>query len=138
MTAYTDSVGDIRQQHDIVDLMIDSGAATHVWPQWFAPRFQLHGLPTGDEPPLRYNRSKPDVCVEPGCSRKGHVKAKIWMLLIGYKMAVGARKPANDNSNNATHCHGTDSNLAVICHSDTSSGYQLVKASVGKGTVSSS
>ena len=53
MTAYTDSVGDIRQQHDVVDLMIDSGAATHVCPQWFAPRFQLHALPKGDEPQLR-------------------------------------------------------------------------------------
>ena len=53
MTAYTDSVGDIRQQHDVVDVMIDSGAATHVCPQWFAPRFQLHELPKGDEPQLR-------------------------------------------------------------------------------------
>ena len=53
MTAYTGSVGDVRQQHDIVDLMIDSGAATHVCPQWFAPRFQLHELPKGDEPQLR-------------------------------------------------------------------------------------
>ena len=53
MTAYTDSVRDIRQQHDIVDLMIDSGAATHVCPQWFAPKFQLHALPKGDEPQLR-------------------------------------------------------------------------------------
>ena len=48
-----DNVGDIRQQHDIVDLMIDSGAATHVCPHWFAPRFQLHALPKGDEPRLR-------------------------------------------------------------------------------------
>ena len=53
MMAYTDSVGYVRQQHDIVDLMIDSGAATHVCPQWFAPRFQLHTLPNGDEPQLR-------------------------------------------------------------------------------------
>ena len=53
MTAYTDSVGDIRQQHDIVDLMIDSGAATHVCPQRLSPRFQLHELPKKDEPPLR-------------------------------------------------------------------------------------
>ena len=53
MTAYTDSVGDVRQQNDIVDVMIDSGAATHVCPQWFAPRSQLHALPKGDEPQLR-------------------------------------------------------------------------------------
>ena len=53
MTAYTDSVGNIRQQHDVVDLMIDSGAATHVCPQWFAPKFQLHALLKGDEPQLR-------------------------------------------------------------------------------------
>ena len=33
--------------------MIDSGAATHVCPQWFAPKFQLHALLKGDEPQLR-------------------------------------------------------------------------------------
>ena len=53
MTAYTDSVGDVRQEHDMVELMIDSGAATHVCPQWFAPKFQLHALPKGEEPQLR-------------------------------------------------------------------------------------
>ena len=53
MTTYTGSVGDVRQQHDIIDPMIDTGAATHVCPQQFAPKFQLHTLPKGEEPQLR-------------------------------------------------------------------------------------
>ena len=40
-------------EENIIDLMIDSGAATHVCPHWFAPIFQLHQLPKGDEPQLR-------------------------------------------------------------------------------------
>ena len=40
-------------EDNIIELMIDSGAATHVCPQRFAPKFQLHALPKGDEPQLR-------------------------------------------------------------------------------------
>ena len=32
-------------QENVIDLMIDSGAATHVCPPWFAPKFQLQPLP---------------------------------------------------------------------------------------------
>ena len=40
-------------EENIIDLMIDSGAATHVCPLWFAPKFQLHEIRTGQEPQLR-------------------------------------------------------------------------------------
>ena len=40
-------------EENIIDLVIDSGAAIHVCPPWFAPRFQLHQLPKGEEPQLR-------------------------------------------------------------------------------------
>ena len=36
-----------------VSLMIDSGAATHVCPPWFAPHFPLHQLAHGTGPQLR-------------------------------------------------------------------------------------
>ena len=36
-----------------VSLMIDSGAATHVCPPWFAPHFPLHQLEHGTGPQLR-------------------------------------------------------------------------------------
>ena len=40
-------------EENIIDLMIDSGAATHMCPHWFAPKFQLHQLRKGDKPQLR-------------------------------------------------------------------------------------
>ena len=47
MTAETTNI--VNAHHDnIIDLMTDSGAATHVCPQWFAPHQLL-----GDEPQLR-------------------------------------------------------------------------------------
>ena len=41
------------REKENIDLMIDSGAATHGCPQWFAPRFQLQPLLKGEEPQLR-------------------------------------------------------------------------------------
>ena len=52
MTADTSNV--VNAHHDnIIDLVIDSGAATHVCPQWSALKLQLHQLPKKDELQLR-------------------------------------------------------------------------------------
>ena len=40
-------------EENIIDLIIDSGAATQVCPRWSAPRFQPHEIPNGQEPQLR-------------------------------------------------------------------------------------
>ena len=52
MTTHTSNF--VNVHHDnIIDLMIDSAAATHVCPHWFAPKFQFNQLTKGDEPQLR-------------------------------------------------------------------------------------
>ena len=55
LTAMTAGTGTHRGtgQGNIIDLMIDSGATTHVGPPWFAPKFYLQPLPEGEEPQLR-------------------------------------------------------------------------------------
>ena len=43
-----------HEQHDgLVNLMVDSGAATHVCPLWFGNSFPLHRLQRGEGPQLR-------------------------------------------------------------------------------------
>ena len=52
MNADTSNI--VNAHHDnIIDLMIDSAAATHVCSHWFAPKVQLHQLLTGEEAQLR-------------------------------------------------------------------------------------
>ena len=42
-----------EQQDGLVNLMVDSGAATHVCPLWFGNSFPLHRLQRGEGPQLR-------------------------------------------------------------------------------------
>ena len=43
----------VQQDENKVDIMIDSGAETHVCPPWFAPNTPMHNLEHGQGPQLR-------------------------------------------------------------------------------------
>ena len=45
--------GNAEQTTGSIDIMVDSGAATHVCPPWFAQEFPIQQLSAGNEPQLR-------------------------------------------------------------------------------------
>ena len=52
-TPMASTLQSVQQDENKVDIMIDSGAATHVCPPWFAPNTPMYSLEHGQGPQLR-------------------------------------------------------------------------------------
>ena len=52
-TPMASTLQSVQQDENKVDIMIDSGAATHVCPPWFAPSTPMYNLEHGQGPQLR-------------------------------------------------------------------------------------
>ena len=58
----------VQQNEAKIDIMIDSGAATHVCPPWFAPNSPMYTLQHGQGPQLRTTTDKTSQCMDTNLS----------------------------------------------------------------------